>query len=67
MYLCVRGQRSCICVLVVSILPLSRIFLWIWNYSDNVVFVLHFITVNDNLRETLLVCTLHIYKVQQDR
>ena len=41
--LCVRGQRSCICVLRVSILLLSMIFLLIFGIVSKVWYILLFI------------------------
>ena len=40
MYLCVRGQRSCIYVLCVSLIFASfyDFDIWFWNYSANVIF-----------------------------
>ena len=37
-------ERSSICVLYVSILPLYEFYIGFWNYTDSVVFfVLHFV------------------------
>jgi hypothetical protein len=41
-----ESERSCICVLVISNLPISTIFLLnFWNFSDSVIFCFHFIIV----------------------
>ena len=43
MYLCVRGQRSCIYVLGVSNVPTIYDFdIWIWNFPDSMVFFYFF-------------------------
>jgi hypothetical protein len=39
-----ESKRSCICVIVISNLSISTIFLLnVWNFSDSVIFVYHFI------------------------
>ena len=41
-----ESERSCICVLGISNLPISTIFLLnFWNFSDIVIFFFHFINV----------------------
>ena len=39
-----ESERSCICVLGISNLPISTIFLLnFWNFSDDVILIFHFI------------------------
>ena len=73
MYLCVRGQRSCICVLKVSILPLSMIlifhfrivpikcgifFVFDINYFNKVLIFSGKIRQNDSFLFCLFVCLI---------
>jgi hypothetical protein len=45
-----ESERSCICVLGISNLLISTIFLLnFWNFSDSVIFFFHFIIVKKEL------------------
>ena len=73
MYLCVRGQRSCICVLGVLILPLSSILIFDFGIIPTVRFFFFILLVNRFkycvqllYQVTFLAAPLHGYSINWD-